>query len=126
MTALHTAAIAKHTNFVKQLLKSMRPDDLKQKSMGGATALHFAAQTGIVKIAKEMVKMNNELPLIQDNQEMTPLHVAALLGRHRNMVDYLFSVTCLRGLTTHQLIELLLATIFAGFYGIYIYIVLHN
>ncbi|XP_059438438.1 ankyrin repeat-containing protein NPR4-like [Corylus avellana] len=115
-TALHTAAIAKHTDFVEQLLKSMRPDDLKLKSIEGATALHSAAQTGIVRIAEEMVKMNDELPSIADNQETTPLHVAAFLGRHRNMVDYLFSVTSLARLTTPQLIELLLATISAGFF----------
>lgn len=118
-TALHTAAIAKHTTFVKEVLKRMTPIDLQLTNLGGATALHFAAQTGIVRIAEEMVKMNNELPSITDGQEMTPLYVAAFFG-HRKMVDYLFSFTYfLPSTSNYQCSQLLLATISAGFYGTY-------
>jgi ankyrin repeat protein len=117
-TVLHSAAAAKHANFVEEVLKWMTPGDLELKTIYGDTALHFAAQAGEVKIAKEMVEKNNELPLIHNNKEMIPLHTAAD-KRDRKMVDFLFSdsVTPFQRLTTDQRIELLLLTVSAGFYG---------
>ncbi|XP_059438836.1 ankyrin repeat-containing protein ITN1-like isoform X3 [Corylus avellana] len=115
-TALHNAVVAKHTTFVEELVNLMTSDDLKLQTIQGLTALHFAAQTRVVRIAKEMVKKNEELPFIHDFTGMIPLQIAAYQG-DRNMVDYLFSVTSFTPLTTYQRIDLLLGTISAGFYG---------
>jgi len=117
-TVLHSAAAAKHANFVEEVLKWMTPGDLELKTIDGDTALHVAAQTGEVKIAKEMVEINNELPLIHNYKGMIPLHAAAY-KRDRKMVDYLFSdcVTPFQRLTTRQRIKLLLLIVSAGFYG---------
>ncbi|XP_062162843.1 uncharacterized protein LOC133869787 [Alnus glutinosa] len=118
-TVLHSAAAAKHANFVEEVLKWMTPGDLELKTIDGDTALHVAAQTGEVKIAKEMVEKNNELPLIHNDKGMIPLHAAAY-KRDRKMVDFLFSdsVTPFQRLITPQRIELLLHIVSAGFYDI--------
>jgi len=117
-TVLHSATAAKHADFVEEVLKWMTPGDLELKTIDGDTALHVAAQTGEVKIAKEMVEKNNELPLIHNHKDMIPLHAAAY-KRDRKMVDFLFSdsVTPFQRLTTPQRIELLLLIVSAGFYG---------
>ncbi|XP_059436315.1 ankyrin repeat-containing protein ITN1-like [Corylus avellana] len=101
-TALHEAVVAQQTTFIKELLKLMTPEDLELRTKEGATALHFAAQSGIVKIAEYLVKINNKPLLIDDCDERTPLQYAVELGRHRNMVSYIFSVTPLKQLTAHQ------------------------
>lgn len=116
MTALHVAAAAKHTTFVKELLKVMTRDDLALQNTDGNTALCFAAASGIVVIAEEMVKMNENLPCIRNRQGLAPLLVAGSLG-HRSMVLYLFSVTPAEQLTANEYIELLAATISTDMYG---------
>jgi hypothetical protein len=117
-SALHIAAVTKHTGFIEELLKLMNPEDLELKTKRGVTALHFAAQTGVVRNAKLMLKKNNRLSLIDNGEELTPLHFAAVRGE-RNMVAYLFldSVTPFSRLTTRQRIKLLLGTVSAGLYG---------
>jgi hypothetical protein len=106
----------KGTFFVEELLKWLTPEDLEFRNIDGVTALHVAAQTGDVRIAKEMVKKNERLPLINNSRAMKPLHNAAHLG-HKHMVDYLFSVTSFEDLTTVDRINLLHYTVTAGFYG---------
>ncbi|XP_059436471.1 uncharacterized protein LOC132169454 [Corylus avellana] len=117
MTALHIAAAAKRTNFVKELVKCMSADDLALQNKDGNTALCFAAASGIVTIAEEMVNMNNRLPCIRDSQGLTPLLIAASLGR-RNMVSYLLSATPFDQLTAIERIQLLLATISTDMYDL--------
>ncbi|XP_059436360.1 ankyrin repeat-containing protein ITN1-like [Corylus avellana] len=96
----------------------MTLEDLELRTKQGATALHFAAQSGIVRIAEQLVKINNKPLLIDDCDERTPLQYAVELGRHRNMVSYLFSVTPLKQLTAHQRSELLLYAVSSDFYDI--------
>jgi ankyrin repeat protein len=122
-TVLHSAAAAKKTYFVKEVLKLMNPSDLELTTIDGDTALHVAAQTGEVRIAEAMVKKNNGLPLIYNHKQMTPLHAAAY-KRDRKMVDYLFSdsVTPFTQLTTPQRVELLVLIVSAGFYGMSSYV----
>lgn len=102
-------------------MKLMTPEDLEFKTKSSMTVLHFAARSGMVKVAKEMVEMNNKLPLIRNRYGRTPLQAAARLG-HRDMVSYLLSVTPFEQLTTFQRIELLLSTISTDLYGMAIYI----
>ncbi|KAB1220523.1 hypothetical protein CJ030_MR3G015776 [Morella rubra] len=116
-TALHYAAAAKHTRFVKELLKLMRRSDLELKNTEGWSALCFAAQSEKVRIAQEMVKLNNKLPYLRTNQGATPLQIAASLGR-KNMASYLFSVTPFGQLARGERVELSLATISSDMYDI--------
>uniref|UniRef100_A0A7N2MW85 Uncharacterized protein n=1 Tax=Quercus lobata TaxID=97700 RepID=A0A7N2MW85_QUELO len=116
-TILHIACASKHTAFVKELVQFLTPEDLEGKDINGYTALCFAAQLGIVVIAKEMVKKSANLPLIRSSEGRTPLHIAALLGR-RDMVSYLFSVTPLKDLTPDERMEILVATITYDMYDI--------
>lgn len=104
-------------------MQFLTPEDLVGEDTNGYTALCFAAQLGIVIIAKEMVKKSPNLPSIRSSEGRTPLHIAALLGR-RDMVSYLFSVTDLKDLTLDERMEILVATITYDMYGmVYISII---
>ncbi|KAL1223220.1 Ankyrin repeat-containing protein ITN1 [Cardamine amara subsp. amara] len=116
-TTLHIAVAAKHKRFVKNLLTRMEKDDLKLRNQSNNTALCFAAASGIKDIAKMMVDMNPELPLIEGNNELIPLHMAALFG-HRDMVMYLYSHTDLKRLSDMQRIDLFHAIISADIFDI--------
>nr|XP_023881971.1 ankyrin repeat-containing protein At5g02620-like [Quercus suber]XP_023881972.1 ankyrin repeat-containing protein At5g02620-like [Quercus suber] len=116
-TALHIAAAAKRTAFVKELVKHMNEEDLALKNKDENTAICFAAASGIVEIAKVMVKKNTNLTLIRGNQGKTPLYMAALFG-HRDMVSYLYDVTDFESLTHEERISLLLGTISADLYDL--------
>ncbi|KAM4088131.1 hypothetical protein ACB094_07G047500 [Castanea mollissima] len=121
-TALHIAAAANHPNFVKELLKLMEREDLELQNYYGQTALYFAAASGNVIIAEEMVKKNDKPTLIRPENEMkcTPLYIAALLGR-REMVSFLFGKTPFEKLSCGdggERIELLVATISNNLYDI--------
>jgi hypothetical protein len=118
-TAFHIAAAAQHTTFITQMLKLIEktPRVLEElKTTFGFTALHSAAQSGNVRIAEQLVKMNKELLSIQDNRGDTPLIVAAYHG-HTNMVSYLFDQTGLDRLTDAKRIELLEDTIDNDMFG---------
>ncbi|XP_035541953.1 uncharacterized protein LOC118344732 [Juglans regia] len=115
-TALHNAAAAKRTRFVKELVERMTPEQLAVKTKGNCTALYFAAQSEIVTIAKVMVKKNKNLPLIpKDHIRSLPLYVAIKTG-NKDMVSYLYSVTPLQDLASLDHINLLNTTISTGLY----------
>ncbi|KAM4098052.1 hypothetical protein ACJW30_07G047500 [Castanea mollissima] len=116
-TALHIAAAAKRTAFVKELVEHMNEDDLALKNKDENTAICFAAASGIVEIAKVMVKKNKNLTLIRGNQGRTPLYMAALFG-HRDMVSYLYDVTDFESLTPEERISLLIGTISIDLYDL--------
>ncbi|KAG6696215.1 hypothetical protein I3842_09G136800 [Carya illinoinensis] len=95
----------------------MNKEDLELKTTDGCTALFFAAQSGVVRIAMEMVKMNEDLLCIRAKEDVTPLLAAAMRGR-RNMVSYLYSVTPFQELTTVERLTLLLATVSTDMYDV--------
>uniref|UniRef100_A0A2C9UA02 Uncharacterized protein n=1 Tax=Manihot esculenta TaxID=3983 RepID=A0A2C9UA02_MANES len=109
-TVLHIAAGARHTLFVKKLVKKMTPDDLALQNKVGNTALCFAAVSGITEIAKVLVNKNKNLPLVRGSKGATPLYMAVLLGRG-DMVRYLYSVTDDKDLSGEDRIGLLVAAI---------------
>ena len=116
-TVLHIAAAAKQTDLVKELVKQMTDEDLELVDNDGFTAICFAAASGIVTIAEEMVKRNDKLLLIRNTRfNITPLYIAALLGR-KEMASYLFSKTCFDDLSHGERIGLLVATISSDMYG---------
>ncbi|CAE6196810.1 unnamed protein product [Arabidopsis arenosa] len=116
-TTLHIAVAAKHTRFVKNLLTRMERDDLALRNQSNNTALCFAAASGIKEIAKMMVDMNPDLPLIPGNSELIPLHMAALFG-HRIMVIYLYSQTDFTSLSNVQLVDIFHAIIYADIFDV--------
>jgi ankyrin repeat protein len=107
---------AERTAFVKELVKCMTPDEIAIKNKDKNTALCFAAGSGIVLIAKEMVEANKELPLLRGSGRKTPLYMAALNGR-RSMVSYLYDVTPFDDLDDIERIDILVATISTDMYG---------
>jgi hypothetical protein len=114
-TALHIAAAAQHTIFVKELLELMKPKDLELETSYGYTALHSAAQSGNVDIAEQLEGKNKTLLFIPNQQKEMPLHVAAFLGQ-KKMVSHLFSKT-FTVLNRDQRIDLLHYTICTDMYG---------
>ncbi|KAE8647953.1 hypothetical protein Csa_000377 [Cucumis sativus] len=115
--ALHIAAGAKHTDFVKNLVKQMNKEEIALKNRHGNTALCFAAASGVVKIAELMVNKNKDLPLIRGFGDVTPLFMAVSY-KCKPMALYLLSVTQLIHLTSQEQIELLIATIYSDFFDI--------
>lgn len=91
-TALHIASSTKHTHFVENLVKLMKPEYLEFQNNNWNTALCLAAAAGTVDIADIMVKQKANLLKIRGNNEMSPLLIAALFGQ-KNMVSYLYSKT---------------------------------
>ncbi|XP_059436339.1 uncharacterized protein LOC132169299 [Corylus avellana] len=127
-TTLHIAATAGHTAFVEELLKLMeliQPEDMELKTNYGFTVLHSAAQSGNVRIAMQLVKINNELLLKTCDMANAPLIVATYLG-HTSMVSYLFSETPLEKLIEEKRIELLHVTIYNDMYDIALKILERN
>ena len=88
----------------------MDDNDLECTNTRNETALYLAAASGIVEIAQQMVEKNRELTLIRNRHEMTPLHIAAFLGRGE-MASYLFSETSFQALSEIERTQILFATI---------------
>ncbi|KDO40245.1 hypothetical protein CISIN_1g037778mg, partial [Citrus sinensis] len=91
-TALHIAAAAKQYGFVKELVQRMEPGDLAQENNVGYTALFFAAASGMVELAREIMTHNKAIATEQDDKRVLPIDLAASLG-HEDMVVYLYGQT---------------------------------
>ncbi|GAY49094.1 hypothetical protein CUMW_116640, partial [Citrus unshiu] len=92
-TALHVAAVAKRIGFAKELVKIMKPENLaKQNEKKKCTALVFAAASGKVELAREMMDHNKKIATIRDEDGSLPIQMAASLG-HKDMVEYLYEPT---------------------------------
>ena len=115
-SVLHIAFASKYMAFIKEVVRILTDEDLERTNVDGDTALCFAAKLGIVRIAKEMMKKNNRLPLIRSSEGRTPLCIAVLFG-HRNMALYLCTVTTFEGLSPNEYTEILVATITYDMYG---------
>ncbi|KAE9465754.1 hypothetical protein C3L33_02338, partial [Rhododendron williamsianum] len=84
---------AGRNRFVRELLKKMTPQDLKDLvDSQGATALHCAAAANNMEGAKMVVNKSPDLPNVIDGMGGRPIHHAAYCG-HREMVLYLKEVT---------------------------------
>ncbi|KAJ0018072.1 hypothetical protein Pint_12307 [Pistacia integerrima] len=117
-TALHIAAAARHTGFVKKLLEQMQMEDLTIKNNVGNTAFFLAAASGQVDIAEAMVEKHGDLVMIRGEDDMLPLHKAALMG-NEEMVEYLYRATGCKLLDhDNDLIELLVSLINRRLYDV--------
>ncbi|KAB5552470.1 hypothetical protein DKX38_009781 [Salix brachista] len=108
-TALHIAAAAEHTHFVKKLVKRMSAEALTYKNEAGNTSFCFAAISGVEALAKVMMKTGRDLAMTRGRENLLPIYMAALLG-HRGMVSYLYDETK-EQLTDSDRITLLVALI---------------
>ncbi|KAJ6363291.1 hypothetical protein OIU78_003464 [Salix suchowensis] len=108
-TALHIAAAAEHTHFVKKLVKRMSAEALTYKNEAGNTSFCFAAISGVEALAKVMMKTGHDLAMTRGRENLLPIYMAALLG-HRGMVSYLYDETK-EQLTDSDRITLLVALI---------------
>uniref|UniRef100_A0A7N0U420 Uncharacterized protein n=1 Tax=Kalanchoe fedtschenkoi TaxID=63787 RepID=A0A7N0U420_KALFE len=68
-TGLHIAAAARNLHFVKELVKLMTDADIALPNRINNTALCFAAASGIVEIAKEMVQRDQRFDKLARNSE---------------------------------------------------------
>lgn len=91
-TVLHLTAGTEYVQFVEELARMMKEDDLELQDRKGNTALCFAAVSGNVKVAKAMIRKNPSLATIRGGGGRTPLFLAALFG-HSEMAWYLYPIT---------------------------------
>ncbi|XP_031269173.1 uncharacterized protein LOC116127680 isoform X2 [Pistacia vera] len=114
-TALHIAAAARRTGFVKKLLEQMNKDDLAIKNNAGNTAFFLAAASKRVEIVKAMMGKNEDVVKIRGDNDMLPLHKAALEG-DKEMVEYLYEATGDELLDNNDRFHLLINLINHGLY----------
>ncbi|XP_031273196.1 uncharacterized protein LOC116131668 [Pistacia vera] len=106
-TALHIAAAARRTGFVKKLLEHMNKDDLSIKNNAGNTAFFLAVSSGEVDIVKALKEKNEDLvknrekDMMEKNEDVVknrgdnyilPLLQAAVMG-NKEMVEYFYEAT---------------------------------
>ncbi|KAG6769289.1 hypothetical protein POTOM_024909 [Populus tomentosa] len=115
-TALHIAAAAEHTHFVKQLVGKMSIEALTYKNEAGNTAFCFAAISGVEALANVMMETGRDLAMTRGRENLLPIYMAALLG-HRGMVSYLYDETK-EQLTDSDRITLLVALINSDIYDV--------
>ncbi|KAM4095201.1 hypothetical protein ACJW30_08G011700 [Castanea mollissima] len=92
-TALHIAVIARHEAIVEELVRLMPKQALEVRDVGGYTALALAANlTGITKMARCMVRLNDTLVSIKAMDGSIPIVLASGNG-YKEMTRYLYTVT---------------------------------
>ncbi|XP_044497678.1 uncharacterized protein LOC123219764 [Mangifera indica] len=91
-TALHIAAAARRTTFVKKLVEKMKKEDLAIKNNAGNTAFFLAAASNRVAIVKAMMEQNEDLRKNKGENDMLPLVMAARMG-NKEMIEYLYEAT---------------------------------
>lgn len=98
----------------------MEPEDLILQDENGDAAFYFAAAVGSVQIARIMLKINPSLLMIRGGKGMTPLYVAALLGR-REMALFLY-YRSKKSLTEEDRKAIFFTSVNTGIYGKYVLI----
>ncbi|XP_044497674.1 uncharacterized protein LOC123219759 [Mangifera indica] len=116
-TALHIAAEASSTTFVKKLVEKMKIEDLEIKNNAGNTAFFLAAASNRVAIVKAMMEKKEDLINNKGDNDMLPLVVAALKG-NKEMTELLYEATGEELLDDSDRIELLVSLINHGLYDI--------
>jgi ankyrin repeat protein len=80
-TALHIAAMRGQTEFVRELLKLIKPDLATRLDKGGFSAIHMASANGFVETVRELLTFSRELASLKSRDGRTSLHCAAATGR---------------------------------------------
>ncbi|KAK9181463.1 hypothetical protein WN944_024600 [Citrus x changshan-huyou] len=121
-TALHVAAQANRTDFVKELvkMKKMKAEDLAKRNQIGCTALFYAAASGSVELVKATMEGNKDITMVPQEQDgedrMLPIVRAASLG-HTEVVEFLYRETK-NSSEDDDCIELLVQLIETGLYAV--------
>ncbi|XP_022748039.1 uncharacterized protein LOC111297652 [Durio zibethinus] len=91
---LHFAVTVGNLVMVDELLRYMSEEDVKIQDHWGRTALHFAAMSpGNTMIAESLIRKNEELLTIPDNEVgVIPLVLACQRG-HKDIAHYLYNET---------------------------------
>ncbi|XVF82788.1 hypothetical protein PTKIN_Ptkin16aG0077700 [Pterospermum kingtungense] len=77
---------------IKELLSYMSEEDVKMQDSFGRTALHYAARSpGNTKIAEMLIRKNNDLLTITNENGFIPLSEACHKG-HNDMSYYLYNM----------------------------------
>ncbi|KAJ8759833.1 hypothetical protein K2173_009934 [Erythroxylum novogranatense] len=116
-TALHIAASAGQTDFVRKLIGRMSKAAIRAQDKLGNTAFCYATTSGKVELAQEMLREDKGLAAIRGRHEMLPIFIAALLGR-KKMVTYLYGETSDKILTDDDRINLLVTLIDNDIYDV--------
>ncbi|KAL5842951.1 hypothetical protein ACOSQ3_013554 [Xanthoceras sorbifolium] len=119
MTVLHVAGYSCNSKFVEKLVEKMTPEQVAVVDVNGNTALHYAAFTGVVNVAKALLRKNPNLTEVQGSQGFIPLLSAVVHGaaKGKEMASFLATQTknpFLEATSTHLLLELT----HAGFHDI--------
>jgi len=93
VTSLHVACREGHVAIVKQLFR--HDHEIKQTlvevtDIHGNSVLHFAVESGVTEIV-HILLLNGSDPISQNNNEVTPLHIAARNGHieiAKNLLQY--------------------------------------
>ncbi|XP_040991119.1 uncharacterized protein LOC121238346 isoform X2 [Juglans microcarpa x Juglans regia] len=123
-TALHIAVAAEHEHIVEKLVEMMKEEDLAILDSGGNTALAYAAIKGNNRMVKCMVRKNNSLVSIGNNQQDIPVVIAFENG-HKELARYLYLHTPLEELKPekgHNGATLLNHTIYTGLFDIAVHL----
>ncbi|PIN17149.1 hypothetical protein CDL12_10194 [Handroanthus impetiginosus] len=115
-TALHIAASMKGTEFVKELVQIMSPNDLELQNEHGQTAFYYAAARGTVEMVTVMREKNSSLVSMCDEDMKTPLYVATR-EENKEMVSYLYQFTGVENLDIKQWFDVIFAAISSRMYG---------
>ncbi|KAL5842953.1 hypothetical protein ACOSQ3_013556 [Xanthoceras sorbifolium] len=89
----------------------MTPEQVAVTNYSGNTALHFATYTGVVNVAKALLRKNPGLPEVQGSQDFIPLLAAVVRGaaKGKEMAWFLASQTknpFREAMSTHLLVKL--------------------
>ncbi|XP_021775056.1 uncharacterized protein LOC110738905 [Chenopodium quinoa] len=110
------AAVARRSNIVVDFMKIAIEASNDLASIKNSSTFCLALASGTVTAAREMIRVQPELPLIRSHKGLTAFHMAALLG-HREMVRYLLPLT-LEYLSNKDLVDLFISIINEEFYDI--------
>jgi ankyrin repeat protein len=80
-TVLHIAAMGGKTEFVRELLKLIKPYFATKLDKDGFSAIHIASAKGYVEIVRELLIFSRELACLKSRDGRTSLHCAVVTGR---------------------------------------------
>ncbi|KAH6781348.1 hypothetical protein C2S51_006641 [Perilla frutescens var. frutescens] len=99
---LHVAVASKHNKFALKLIKWMDPDDLELNDSNGLTACCYAAASGSLDIAREMIKKQPKL--VEDPSNLAS---AIILRGKSEVISYFLRQTAMKCLSKESWLGLL-------------------
>ncbi|KAI3893163.1 hypothetical protein MKX03_020188 [Papaver bracteatum] len=91
-TALHVAVGLGRIDFVKELLSLMTREQLETKTPQGTTAISIAARGSNMELVEMLVKKNDSLLVMQDENGHFPI-ITSAVNANEKMLRYLYKAT---------------------------------